>query len=472
MLAAREMQLLEPLPPKLRASVVKALAKPLTADGHEAPEANKALIEVFDALEMPPANGPVLLPSSLTKAQRGLALLFARREGYGCYGAPFPRTAEVRRRWLGLDPPGILEREVDFVHEGEPRRVPLWRALGVMLDQHERNIPAFLKAQKLSLLERLMLLSDVARDAYGLDSLINQVEWAKLTELRKPDKAVAAWAVREANAFGAAMAAADAPAGSARRGPRPSSIILWPIFATLLAAKIPLAPAWDGLVPGGARPAEIALLRRIAKALPETRRGPALTRALQPLWGAHFVEAALVLLADFPSRELAEGVLERADDAGAMSKREVLKALAALGKKHAIVAEVVTPAAKKQKPLLVLRAKPAQKPRDLSALTLLQQKQLVTAGKRYDGKALPAATRLSREKKHEEVSFAGLFEIIDLVDASGKPKFTALRYAVDSGTIFAAGTTRAVAAIIQFGIECEEEQLHEALTLALRRKRK
>jgi hypothetical protein len=257
-------------------------------------------------------------------------------------------------------------------------------------------------------------------------------------------------------------------------GSRPSPILLWPIFAALMAAKVPLTPAWDRLVPGGARPAEIALMKRIAKALPEARRGAALATAIQPLHGGHCVEVGLALLADFPSRELTESILERAktDDTGGRSRREVVKALETIARTHDVVAAVVKPVAKKQRPLLVLRALSRTKPRAVAALTPLQQKQLVAAGKRYDGKALPASTRLSREKAHEEVSFGGLFEIVDLADGSGKVAYTALRYAVDSGTVFAAGTTRVVADIIQFGLECEDDRLREALELALRQKPK
>jgi hypothetical protein len=473
MLAPAERKLLEPLAPALRKKAIAALEKPLDRDGRPPKASNDALIEVFDALEMPPANGPVILPSAMTPAQRGLALVLASRDAYPCYGAPFPRSGALRRRWLGLDKGGVLEREVAFAHDGEPSRVPLWRALGVLSDAPGRNqVVPFLKALRLPLVDRLALLAEVARDAYGLQDLLPYVEWVKLSELRSADPVVTAWAVREADAYGAAMAAPSPPPGSAVRGPRPSVILLWPMFAALMAAKVPLSPAWDLLVPAGTKPDELALLRRIAKALPDARRGPALARAIQPLWGAHSVELGLALLDDFPSRELAESVLGEADDAGAMSRRDVIKALEKVGKRHPVVAAVVAPVSRKQKPPLVLHALAGKKPRAVSDLGPLEQKQLVAAGKRFDGKALPASTRLSKDKAHEEVSFAGLFEIREIVDAKDKPAYTALLYAGDSGTIFAAGSTRAVASVIQFGIECDDERLAEALHLALRAKPK
>jgi hypothetical protein len=47
MLTSDERRLLEPLAPSLRAKVIAALERPLTPEGRESPEANKALSEVF-----------------------------------------------------------------------------------------------------------------------------------------------------------------------------------------------------------------------------------------------------------------------------------------------------------------------------------------------------------------------------------------------------------------------------------------
>ncbi|MEO7112252.1 MAG: hypothetical protein ABI183_17535, partial [Polyangiaceae bacterium] len=93
----------------------------------------------------------------------------------------------------------------------------------------------------------------------------------------------------------------------------------------------------------------------------------------------------------------------------------------------------------------------------------LEQKQLAAAGQAYDGEKLSAAIRMSREKKDDEHSFFGFLEIRDVADANGTPLYTAFLYRVDSGSIFKAGTTTAVAAITQSSVECEDAALRSAL---------
>ncbi len=67
-------------------------------------------------------------PEHLSEAQRRLAHRLAdtrliARAGYG-----FSSSGAVRRRWLGLVPPGPLERVVDYEVRGEAKQGPLYRA--------------------------------------------------------------------------------------------------------------------------------------------------------------------------------------------------------------------------------------------------------------------------------------------------------------------------------------------------------
>ena len=69
--------------------------------------------------------------------------------------------------------------------------------------------------------------------------------------------------------------------------------------------------------------------------------------------------------------------------------------------------------------------------------------------------------------KGEESSFVGSLERCEIVTATGKRVNDVFTYAGDSGTIFATGTTRVVASIVQSSIECGNAGLAEGLAIAL-----
>lgn len=100
-----------------------------------------------------------------------------------------------------------------------------------------------------------------------------------------------------------------------------------------------------------------------------------------------------------------------------------------------------------------------------------QQSQVEKAGKLYDGKALPAARRVSTDMQDEH-NFAGTLEVRAIADAKGKLAYDAYTYNGDSGTVFKAGTTTVVAEIVQGGMECQNEALGDALEAALEAKPK
>ncbi|MFO0758886.1 MAG: hypothetical protein U0359_20505 [Byssovorax sp.] len=107
----------------------------------------------------------------------------------------------------------------------------------------------------------------------------------------------------------------------------------------------------------------------------------------------------------------------------------------------------------------------AFRPETIDELDALQRKQLVAAAKLYDSQDLPAEARLADDG--EETSFKGFLEVCSIVDEAGKPAYDAYLYMVDSGTIFRAGTTEVAAEIIQMGMECDDDDLGEALDAAL-----
>lgn len=90
--------------------------------------------------------------------------------------------------------------------------------------------------------------------------------------------------------------------------------------------------------------------------------------------------------------------------------------------------------------------------------------QLVAAGQRYDGLALPVEARLAEDGEH---TFFGACERWEVVGDDGAPLYDVWLYEADSGTVFRAGTTEVVAEIIQCGLQCDDPALRGPLGEAL-----
>jgi hypothetical protein len=88
--------------------------------------ATEALLELGGFAKQWPER-EVALPEELSEAQRGIATGLARREGIEGIRWGVPRSARDRRRWLGLTPPGALEKRIPFQHEGTERQWPVWK---------------------------------------------------------------------------------------------------------------------------------------------------------------------------------------------------------------------------------------------------------------------------------------------------------------------------------------------------------
>jgi hypothetical protein len=94
-------------------------------------------------------------------------------------------------------------------------------------------------------------------------------------------------------------------------------------------------------------------------------------------------------------------------------------------------------------------------------LSPTHREQLQQSGQKWDGQDLPAAQRL--DDSGEEHSFLGFCDRWDVIDAAGTVVYEAWLYMVDSGTIFRAGTAETVAEVIQFGLECDDDELRVLL---------
>jgi hypothetical protein len=116
---------------------------------------------------------------------------------------------------------------------------------------------------------------------------------------------------------------------------------------------------------------------------------------------------------------------------------------------------------------MILRFVDKREISDLSQLTEVQRAQLRLVGRYYDGQDLDPGERLAGERAEEsEASFLGFCSLWRVVEGE-REAYDAWFVNVDSGTFFRANTTEKVAAIIQFGLECEDPVLEAELGPAM-----
>ena len=94
---------------------MKVVSAPPKARNVDAP-----LREAFEAANFPDFKQSIPQPEQLDPIQRALAELVADRPGLVLHRFAIPQATWDRRRWLGIDPPGVLESTVDYEVDGEP----------------------------------------------------------------------------------------------------------------------------------------------------------------------------------------------------------------------------------------------------------------------------------------------------------------------------------------------------------------
>jgi hypothetical protein len=407
------------------------------------------------------------LPEALTPSQRALAEIASRLDPVRIDGYTIPSHGWCRRRWLGRDPRGVLEREVAF----DDDKVPLWRALSLLWVRGDEGAAKALVARLgLSRPERLELFADLVHGAYNLEAKhhfeygprgreampladidASCVEWARAT--------IARWS--RWSRFDDGHVAA------------PPYELCWPVMAALTRSKIAMTGDAAKFLLVTFQPAEyVELGRQALRLFPEAERDALLLERVQGMPATYGFRAAFALLEDFPSEALVEFMLSVCDEIGGKSKREIAQELAELA---ATIPEVRRPLARfrgEQPPEIELARIRTFEPSQSDELTPGQKEQLRHAGMLWDGQDCPAADRLSDDgaANHgsgQVQSFRGFLKVIEIADASGKHAYDAYLYMVDSGAIFRAGTTDVVAQIIQRGLQCSDLALKEALQVVL-----
>ncbi len=428
---------LDQLPAAAREALAAAAALP--PDDH--PGRHARVTEALRAVGWPEPPAPIPSAEALDEAQRALALAITEAPGLPVPAAfAIPPTAWNRRRWLGLDPPSVLERE--HIHDGES--VPFWRhALARQGDA--AALIALLRAVPLP--ERLEAFRDLCVGAYRCRVAADHEVAIALCEDGFGEDAVA-WAPRLADAL---LAWRDL--GSVERGGQRglTRALRFPAFLSLARAGVPIEARWEPLLPLALGPWR-RWTHECVRAIAPDRRDAALDGALaQALDGAEVVELGLDLLAVHRSAWLVGRVLEHAAEHALWTEGEVLAALASV-----VAAEPALAA------LVAERRAERVQPPDLRIRRVIEveAEEDIPPYLRPQLASIPESTGWL----HPDARL----RVVELAEHGTTRTFTGYLHHVDDGVVFRRRTTEVVARIIQFHVETADPALAEGLRAALR----
>jgi len=384
--------------------------------------------------------------SALTPEQLALARWVTERD-FEVHPLQMPRHKAVRRTWLGLDAPGLLEQRIRFRAQHEP----IWRATRMVEAKDKR---AFLR--RFTIAERLQLFGEVnaCGEAYGIanDFFVDEKLLSKLTDEGKT------WAP----AFASYLVQHWPKTGYDKY----TNARLVPVFLALVRASIRIKAQWDKLLP---LDHDSKRLVQYLKAIPRKRREAAILFAVKRTEKEHPAYALLfaqTLLKQWPSVAVVDALL-RGVAFSSRSVRVELDQLRAWSKGHPrVIARINAYEAKRGPRLDLWRTHVVARPKSLAQLGPLTQLQLAIAGARYDGNKLSAQDRLF-EANGKPTLFQMFFESSVLVDQHGIAHYDVIRFMVDDALIFKSNTTELVGSMVQFGVNGMSLANKDAIEFAL-----
>lgn len=420
-------ELLAMLPPESRAKIAEARAAVEAGDWRAVEEATDAATLAVGFPRMEEARPLFLRAGELSAQQRAIAELVALCELI-VVDTALPNSATVIRRWLGLDPPTMLEREVDV----DGRREPLWYVLQRIDDPSEHL--AWLERFPVS--ARLEALVDLTRNGsfYFLDPDTKLVWASELVKRLGPGGAdwargVLAHERKPRDAFQRQLA-----------------------FLALVRDQAPIDPAWDGDLPfGKGVPLELSL--ESARVLPDDRRDAAWIARLRP--GS--LADALAVLDAVDSDALARFVVEKAKKGSSKDRAKLREHLGGLAEKRpslaALLAELPPPATPRTELgslRLANHRKPFHRPKsELTEPQRLQLEALIASDMDSEGTSLDD---FFGDLSEEGFPLKAL-EQIDVVDTtSGAVVADLFLYPFGNGAVVHHGTTKMIANIVQHGV--------------------
>ncbi len=249
----------------------------------------------------------IALPEDLSDVQRDIAIGLARRDGI-IVGHGLPTSGRERRRWLGLTPPGPLEKRIPF----EGRSWPVWKVWGALYERGltKERLPPLI-AERLDPDETFEALVEVQTNGYGLQSTtaVGPPTAALLEDVaRKAGPRAADWARSYADEILALVEAESQPELGGSIGMQANL----PVFAVILNNGGTIEPRWYRFVPVG--PPEQA--RPVLEKMPPAQREEAVWAKMnQPAWAdpsnGAVVQTLLPVLALVPSKRILDALVSR-----------------------------------------------------------------------------------------------------------------------------------------------------------------
>lgn len=389
---------------------------------------------------------PKLLPAlQLTAHFQGLRLLnFA-----------MPSQAECRRRWLGMEPPTLLERLVP-APSGSGPQVPLWRALWSCKHQCGRDENEFIQTLNLGAAERLELFAALSLEFYKL-KWPSEATWVGLDDITSEHGEWAvAWA-RRIDAYDVATAQED--------------LCLF-VHLALARSNTPVDETWQHFLPVRRLPEnKFVACQEIFAALPVPLRDTRLTERIAcGLWP---IRTAQRFLSAFPSAPLAQYILDNYEKDGHLTRAEVMNDLKQVAQESEAVAQVLRGAPQEAAGTVLVAGRRWQ-PGKYDELTVTARKQLAKAGKLHGAEEYPLSERIpffaadvKDARTVEQAEFLGQLTIQEINDAQGKLVYVAYLYMTDGGAVFRGKTQQVVAELVQGSLECSDPALHDALVRVL-----
>lgn len=328
------------------------------------------------------ATREIPLAEDLTAEQRVVAEILAHVEGVVVHRFGLYATAWARRRWLGIDPPGALFREIDVEIDGTPRRWPFFHVLRVVALASEKIAIDLVEALPIG--ERIEVLAELtlAEEDYGHRHVAVLIEKA----IPEIDDTARDWAVRFADRL-KALSVADRTRAHAAR-----SELARATFVALVRGGVPIEPGFEWLLSLRLRsvdPIELECIR----AIPETRRESAIIGALRRVpFESDSVDLASALLEHFPFPGIAVHALENLRSA--RKPRDVIAAVKDAAARSAEVAEAVAghpDAGEELEPVTTVYTRPPAEPTTETPRP-----------KRAPRKRAPAKKKAAPEKKAAE----------------------------------------------------------------------
>ncbi len=292
----------------------------IVADDPDASRATDAAREAMrrtGCVERWPRWEQLALPEELTADQRRVAMALLR-EDVLAGGNGLPASKRLLRRWLAVDPPGVLERRVPSTHDGVAVEWPLWKVWLSSPDaalEYGQGIPLVLM-DHLTPAEVIEAAAESLLEPYGIRGY--PLEQRLHDVIAAHGASAAAWAASFADVL-VSIRSPDGPrARDGAYGYEMLGLYEWDTLGLitllpLVKAGVALDPRWDVIAPFSGH----ATGREVLVALPPDRREALVYRRLMTDWGPTGAKAlngfdtGFPLLDLVPSERVARVLMEK-----------------------------------------------------------------------------------------------------------------------------------------------------------------